>query len=194
MPYPKLLKVGGPVLTGIGGVVSTSSLISKNANENPEEKLKTKVLSDEDPLIDEWKDRNEGEGDGSGDGSGGAGDSKGDGTEQGTGVPGVSASSDSGTDGKGSNTSDSSDSSDSEDGEAGEKGTEASGGGDGQEEPSQEGIQAGVSHEGAKDAEHVNAEGTAYGNIDRAMTKEEREQMVKMKGTLEDIFKQLSEL
>ncbi|AFM45084.1 hypothetical protein MHC_06002 [Mycoplasma haemocanis str. Illinois] len=37
----KLLKVGGPILTGIGGVIATSSLVSKSAEEKPEERLKT---------------------------------------------------------------------------------------------------------------------------------------------------------
>ncbi|AEG72829.1 hypothetical protein MHF_0557 [Mycoplasma haemofelis Ohio2] len=57
----KLLKVGGPILTGIGGVIATSSLVSKSAEEKPEDKIKTKSLNDEDPLIEEWEDRNESE-------------------------------------------------------------------------------------------------------------------------------------
>ncbi|AEG73528.1 hypothetical protein MHF_1292 [Mycoplasma haemofelis Ohio2] len=61
VPTAKLLKVGGPILTGIGGVIATSSLVSKSAEEKQEETFKTKALTDEDPTIEEYKDQNESE-------------------------------------------------------------------------------------------------------------------------------------
>ncbi|CBY92526.1 hypothetical protein HF1_05180 [Mycoplasma haemofelis str. Langford 1] len=55
MTTNKWLKIGGPTVTGIGGIIATSSLVSKSAEEKPEEKVRTKSLTDEDPLIGRLK-------------------------------------------------------------------------------------------------------------------------------------------
>ncbi|AEW45647.1 hypothetical protein MHC_03945 [Mycoplasma haemocanis str. Illinois] len=191
----KLLKVGGPILTGIGGVIATSSLISKSAEEKPEEKLKTKALADEDPKIKEWKDRDESDGN---QGEGGANSSE------------ESAISTNQSDQEGSTSNNPSsqgatESSDDDDDEKGEEDNSSKEGdntssttGDGKTEEDSEGEQkpegSGVTDSGSEDANHNNALGNAYGNIDRAMTAHEVEKTKQLKSNLEGLLGDLKGL
>ncbi|AEG73319.1 hypothetical protein MHF_1069 [Mycoplasma haemofelis Ohio2] len=235
IPSAKLLKIGGPILTGIGGVIATSSLVSKNADEKPEEKLKTAALQDEEPTIDPYKDQNESEqreekqDENEGRSKASADDQKSEPAsesapsgenqekDQSQGSEGNGQQKEpsaSGNDGAGEGSdqqalvgqeqkpkgqengteaqqgADSSQKGDLEaqDGEQSDQDVGDSGGGkDGSSEAS-----GGVTTEGSETADHNNAMGTAYGNIDRAMTKTEREQLIGVKDTLEDMVKRLS--
>ncbi|AEW45645.1 hypothetical protein MHC_03935 [Mycoplasma haemocanis str. Illinois] len=174
--YAKLLKVGGPILTGIGGVIATSSLVSKNAEEKLEDRFKTKALSDEDPTIKEWKDRNESdqEGDGEGSPDGGKQTEGGESTQKQ--AEGGSESSDaqgpSEGDDSNSDTDKSNEGSVKEEG-GNEQGKDGESNGD--EAGKNEEVGGGVTENGSTNAEHNHASGTAYGTRDAAMTQREVE-------------------
>ncbi|AEW45648.1 hypothetical protein MHC_03950 [Mycoplasma haemocanis str. Illinois] len=191
--YAKLLKVGGPILTGIGGVIATSSLVSKNAEEKLEDRFKTKALSDEDPKIKEWKDRNESDQEGDGEGSPNNG-TEGEGQMQNA-SNSESESTGEQTDSKGSEDSKSA-------GEEGEKSTDegeklsegasedTAGTGD-NEGTESESSSDGVTDNGTNTAENNHVAGTAWGTRDSAMTQQEVNNAKHLKGELET---QLSEL
>ncbi|AEW45649.1 hypothetical protein MHC_03955 [Mycoplasma haemocanis str. Illinois] len=189
----KLLKIGGPTLTGIGGVIATSSLVSKSADEKSEEKLKTKALSDSDPTIKEWKDRDESNSDGQQEGGGG--ENTGSETE-GSSQP------------SGAGDSESSESSQSESGEGGpdsgsppsddtvsEGEAAESSGGDEEESGSKENGEGAQGLEnGTTDAQHVHAHGNAYGTHDKAMTKQDVENVRTTRDSLQSALEQLTSM
>nr|WP_014272907.1 hypothetical protein [Mycoplasma haemocanis] len=190
MPNFKFVKVGGPIFTGIGGVFATSSLISKSAEEKQEEKLKTKALKDEDPLIKDWKDRNESEQGSESDGS----QSSSDGDQSDSSESNSNGSE--GTESSSGQSSDSPDASKSEEGspQSSEGGTEDEGdakeGGE-DEDPSdsssgKESSGSGVTTEGTSDASHDHALGTRFGTRDAGMTKQELERTTQTRNELQD--------
>ncbi|AEW45640.1 hypothetical protein MHC_03910 [Mycoplasma haemocanis str. Illinois] len=195
----KLLKVGGPALTGIGGVIATSSLVSKSAEEKPEEKIKTRALSDEDPTIKEWKDRNESEeNQGEGDGNPSSGQNT-SGSQEGEEGSEKSSSSDN-SDGKTGEKTDG-EQSQSEKSDAGDSSTDGGDDSSSDQESSSEGSGAeqissgdGITDSGSEDANHNNALGNAYGNIDRAMTAHEVEKTIQLRNSLEGLLGDLKGL
>ncbi|AEW45481.1 hypothetical protein MHC_03105 [Mycoplasma haemocanis str. Illinois] len=196
----KSLKVGGPILTGIGGVIATSSLVSRSAEEKTEERIKTKALKDEDPAIKEYKDANESnqQGDSQGDGESSSSqksDSKGtgEGSEEETGNGENEGS-------KGSETSDSSTESNTEGEKDGDSSVDSTtstteDGGDVSSDTSNEmSSSSGVTSDGASDAENSHASGTKYGVKDMRMTKQELEKTMHMKSGLESYLEQLKNI
>nr|WP_014272706.1 hypothetical protein [Mycoplasma haemocanis] len=188
----KWLKIVGPVLTGIGGIIATSSLISKSAEEKPEEKLKTKALTDEDPTIKEWKDRNESEGNqGEGDGNPSSDSDTSNGGNQNETQPKNGKESTSEGQGKNEGTETS-----TSDEESGAESSSKEGGdasisdtGEGSEGVSEEESSGnGVTDIGSKEADYNHALGNAYGNIDRAMTAHEVEKTKQLKSNLEGLL------
>ncbi|AEW45643.1 hypothetical protein MHC_03925 [Mycoplasma haemocanis str. Illinois] len=196
----KLLKIGGPTLTGIGGVIATSSLISKSAKEKRDEKIKTKALSDEDPTIKEWKDRNESDQEGNGDGSPTSGSESSD-TEQKQGEGAASQTSSTSTESEGTTTDQDESSSEPAEGQS-----EASQGAESKENEDQQSEHQsssdeqdvsnnnGVTESGSTTAENNHASGTAYGNMDRAMTQQELTQVQLTMDSLKDLKNQLSQI
>ncbi|AEW45641.1 hypothetical protein MHC_03915 [Mycoplasma haemocanis str. Illinois] len=188
----KLLKVGGPVLTGIGGVIATSSLVSKNAEEKLEERFKTKALSDEDPKIKEWKDRNESEQ--QGEGSGGEQGSQSEGTQDtqntepstsGSGEAANAEGQQESTDTAGGEKSSSSESTK----EGGEEGlSDDSGTGDTSTE--EDSGANGVS-DGSSDAENTHVLGNKYGSRDIGMTQQDLAKTKQVREDLENLKNRL---
>ncbi|AEW45646.1 hypothetical protein MHC_03940 [Mycoplasma haemocanis str. Illinois] len=194
----KLLKVGGPALTGIGGVIATSSLVSKSAEEKPEERFKTAALKDDEPSIKEWKDRNESDQEGNGEGSGEPGStseeqpssSKGDQASSDNGKEGVETSDKNGDDQDSASTSpdDKGEGENSDDESTSEEGTES------EISSTDDSSGTGVTENGSADATYNHASGTAYGTRNEAMTRQEFERTVKMKDDLTNLRDQLSSL
>ncbi|AEW45671.1 hypothetical protein MHC_04075 [Mycoplasma haemocanis str. Illinois] len=189
MSVSKLITVGGSTLTGIGGVIATSSLISKSATEKSEERLSTKALADTDPHIKDYKDQNESE-------QGREGEGQNSGEDQGTMESGEqkSAEGQAGEEGIAEDTPTGSEDPGSSSSEESEEEGGDSGGEDVDEstEDGEENSQSnGVTKDGSTEAEHSHAAGNKYGTKDMRMTKQELEKTMQMKSGLESFLEQL---
>ncbi|AEW45811.1 hypothetical protein MHC_04775 [Mycoplasma haemocanis str. Illinois] len=196
MAISKLVKVGGPTLTGIGGVIATSSLISQSAEEKLEERIKTKALTDEEPPIKDYKDANESDQQGDSQGEGGTqGSESNDNPSQGGSKDGNNQSSDKGGEGEDSKSGESSSSTEAEIGDSdGEEAQDSpQGSKDTGEETGDDSTtnNSGVSSDGSVDAEYNNVSGTKYGTKDMRMTRQELEKTMQMKSGLESFLEQL---
>ncbi|AEW45813.1 hypothetical protein MHC_04785 [Mycoplasma haemocanis str. Illinois] len=188
----KLLKVGGPVLTGIGGVIATSSLVSKSAEEKPEEKIKTKALKDEEPPIKDYKDANESKSDGKGDGSSGGQTNDEESSENSSSGDQSGEKSENNTGGE---TETAKDSDTSEAAEAEAEASQDSSEGESDESKGEEGDSGsnGVTQDGSMNAEYDNALGTKYGTLDARMTTRELENTKQTKNQLVDLLEQIKQ-
>ncbi|AEW45673.1 hypothetical protein MHC_04085 [Mycoplasma haemocanis str. Illinois] len=189
----KFLKIGGPILTGIGGVIATSSLVSRSAEEKPEERIRTKALTDEEPPIKDYKDADEGEGQSDSEGGGSSGVEKsGDQSDQGTeGKPSEEQGkegTDSSAEGSSQENSEDDEATTESDSDSSGEGTKTEEEGNGMEESSKGGVTDG----GSEDAENDHSLGTKYGTIDKRMTIQELENTKQTKDQLVDLLSQIS--